>query len=620
MNNYISRDDYKLSRKHFELIEKCPLAYKYRFLDKSDDGGKQAGGHTGLKKNADQPNVDSISAEQTGVQNDNIYLKLFALVEPAIIDFHKKMTYMNIKSKSEAGKQTIYDCLEKTRGNIKNMNIDAAAFSKAMKMIDVYYEKFLPDKIEGISVKEFLILRYDKYYFYNIINRIDTTEKEVILYFFKVGNIPANKSFLINDIRNQSAALAALQSPAFNNKKITLQMLYLDSGESIEIIPEQKNIMEYERRIKEDLYNISVMENSADPAKSVIKLSDNYIFRGKKIHFDQCSENLELAKASGGCPYCDFYLNGKCEYWKIKPYDRCGENYNDYSKRLKLSYSKYSGFKHCQYSWKLRYLDKIPSKPQPFFDLGHSVHETLEKYYDKFDKTPRTKEYLLKIFEVEFDKFKEGYSNEEEKNRYYENGKKMIEKYYNSFVKDKEFKPAYFTESYFELPIGKNVNMNGYIDRIDDAGNNFFEILDYKTEPTDRTQDDVDSDDQLSIYFWACENMFGKKIENVSLFMMEFDKKISTSTVINRIGVLLEDIDKTAEIIISKTSEYEKKIKENISGCSGFNENTEDLKKKISLEIFPPSINKYCRSCDFLSDCVLKEKILSDDSIVSMEK
>ncbi|MBP7652738.1 PD-(D/E)XK nuclease family protein [Candidatus Dependentiae bacterium] len=611
MSSFIPYNDLKLTRKHFELIEKCPLSYKYRFIETAEYDCKNVQIKSDLKEG------DNSSARDSVQDCENIYLKLFALIEPGIIDFHKQIIYLNIYLKQDADIKMLFNSLEKTRANIKNMNIDDETFSKALKMADMYYTRFLPENLTGISVKEFLVLRYNNYYFYNIINRIDISDTDVILYFFKVGSVPGNKSFLINDLRNQSAVLAAMQNPAYKNKKIKLKLLYLDSGETIEIVPEQKEIIEFERRIKENLYNISVMEYSVNHNKQVIKLSDNYIFRGRRIYIEQCNNDLELARPSGGCAYCSYY--SKCVYWTKKPFDKCGESFSEYSKRLKLSYSKYSGFKHCQYSWKLRYIDRVPSKPQPFFDLGHSVHETLEKFYDKYDKTLRNNDYLMKIYSVIFDKFREGYSSDEEKIRYFENGKKMLEKYYESFVKDKEFKPAYITEAYFEIPIGKNVNMNGYIDRIDDLGNGMFEILDYKTEPTDRTQEDIDEDDQLSIYFWAAENMFGVKIENVSLFMMEFDKKISTFSVIKRIENLLEDIDKTSEIIIEKTRLYEEKInklKNNNAGDNDFDK----LKKSISLEIFPPSINKYCRSCDFLNDCILKEKILSDETIISMEK
>jgi len=102
--------------------------------------------------------------------------------------------------------------------------------------------------------------------------------------------------------------------------------------------------------------------------------------------------------------------------------------------------------------------------------------------------------------------------------------------------------------------------------------------------------------------------MLKLKINKVSLFMMNFDEKISKEN-FSELDDLLNDIDLTAKKIISSTNEYNKKT-ENI-----VNENE---KQKITLEIFPPKINKYCKNCDFLNHCKLKEKIINNSSLQNM--
>jgi RecB family exonuclease len=161
--------------------------------------------------------------------------------------------------------------------------------------------------------------------------------------------------------------------------------------------------------------------------------------------------------------------------------------------------------------------------------------------------------------------------------------------YYHRFIKNCEFKPAFSIEDYFEIPCGKYAVMTGFIDRIDKLDDGTYEILDYKTEPTMRSQEAVDNDKQLSIYYWACEDTLGLKISKLSLLMLDHDCKIETTRVRDDIPKVIESVDKTAYAMINETE-------------------------------FKPRKNKYCKSCDHLHDCPLKDEILKDDSLISMKK
>ncbi|HPP88134.1 MAG TPA: PD-(D/E)XK nuclease family protein, partial [bacterium] len=489
----------RLTKSHFDAIEKCPLSYKYKFIDK-----------------AQQSKLAIAKKKESAVFD---YLGLYNIIENFVFDFHKNIEFNKITKKSDIDISFAYESLIRS-SDIENIDSDEPHIYAARKMVENYFYKLIPDDLTDIIVKEFLTLTIKKYKISALINRIIYKKDYVKLSFLKIGKIPENKEYLKNDIRFIVSVLAAEQNKQYKNKKIIVSFLFLDSAEEIEFISSPNENLIFERRIKEDIYNISILENSANKNAEIVDINKNYIFHGPKLYSEQVNEPQKLAKITGWCPYCDYY--GNCAVWRIKPFSYINENLETYNNRIKLSYSKYSGFKNCQYSWKLRYIDKIPSAPQPFFDLGHSVHETFEKFYNEFDKTPRTLEYLLTIYDRIFEKFQSGYQNADEKKRYYDKGKQMLINYYNRFVGDpKNFKPAHSMEAYFELPLGNNVIMNGYIDRIDKLDDGSFEILDYKTEPTDRTQEDIDSDDQLSIYYWAAQRVFGMKIKQVSLFMLE---------------------------------------------------------------------------------------------------
>ncbi len=584
----------KLTRQHLEQMEKCPLLYKYLYIDKI-----QPGDNTGDREFSGN------------------FLVVYSMIEEIIIAFHKALSFTGIKNKADIKREMLTNMLDdyfQKNKIIKNISNDA--YDSAALMLKNYYELFLPEQIDNIIIKEFLNAQIADYRITSLINRIDLNGENADLIFFKVGGLPGDPAALINyELRYQLAAFSAKQNNIYKTKKIFLNFLFLESGKSFRFFIDQETFKSFERRIKEVVYNISLLESHYDSLKNTAALSDSYIFRGQRLHPEQLTDSSELAKPSGRCSYCKMFL--QCAAWKIRPNEMVSETLEKYNERERMSYSKYSGYLNCPFSWKKRYIDKIPSKPRPFFDLGHSIHETFEKFYDAIDKTPRTYDYLLKIYNIIFPKYINGYSDETEKQRYYENGLKMLEKYYKRFGKDIPFKPAFKNEAYFELPLGKYTSLNGYIDRIDKIKENEYVILDYKTEPTNRTQEDIDNDKQLAIYSWAIEKMYGLKTKSVSLFMLEFDEIKTTSFNTEDISELLNNIDETTKKILDISADYKTKIKE-LKSASGLDIDFE--KKKLSLQYFPPNKNKYCKSCDFLDDCPLKQEIMSDIDLISMEK
>ncbi len=300
------------------------------------------------------------------------------------------------------------------------------------------------------------------------------------------------------------------------------------------------------------------------------------------------NKNEFEAKKGSLCAWCEFY--GPCPEWKVKPHELAGETQEQFRQRIRLSYSKMSLYLNCPRSYRKLYIDKVPPKPQPFFSFGTTIHETFERVYDPVNPIPKpTLEEVLNIFEEVRMTHREGFDSDATEEQYRQDGIRQITMYYNQFIKDVEFKPAYSIEDYFEIPCGKYAVMTGFIDRIDKLEDGTYEILDYKTEPTMRSQEAIDSDKQLSIYYWACEDTLGLKISKLSLLMLDHDVKLETRRTRDDIPKVVETIDKTA---------YE----------------------MINEKEFAPRKNKYCKSCDHLHDCPLRDEILSDESLISMKK
>jgi len=361
-----------------------------------------------------------------------------------------------------------------------------------------------------------------------------------------------------------------------------------------------------ERVLSEDmtLMNLFLAANQRWPGK-VAKATYHFISAGKKLSLSPNSEQIEshtkkmkeLAhqiesadfepNKGALCNWCEFY--GPCPEWKVKPYMVSGETQEQFRKRMRMSYSKMSLFLNCPRSYKKLYIDRVPPKPRPFFSFGTTIHETFEIVYDP--DHPRQKpnlQELLQIYEDVRAKHREGFASEEIEEKYHQDGIRQVTLYYNRFLRG-EFRPAHSIEDYFEIPCGKYAVMTGFIDRIDRLDDGRYEILDYKTEHTDRTQEEVDQDKQLSIYYWACEHAMNLKISKLSLFMLNHDKKITTIRTRDDIPHVVERIDETAYQMLNEKE-------------------------------FAPKKNKYCRSCDHLHDCPLKDEVIIDKGLISMKK
>ncbi|MCX6349727.1 MAG: PD-(D/E)XK nuclease family protein [Candidatus Aureabacteria bacterium] len=310
---------------------------------------------------------------------------------------------------------------------------------------------------------------------------------------------------------------------------------------------------------------------------------------------------LSLAEKGALCSTCEFLQ--ACPAWPVKPRDFCADTPEAYDDRIRMSYSKLGSYKRCPRAWKKGYLDGIGLQPRPFFSFGTAMHEAMEIFYDPRGRRKSSLRYLLGLWDQAFQKYPAGYRDQEEARVYHGHGVEMIRNYHASFVAATGYQPAHSVEEYFELPLGRNVVMTGYIDRIDRRKDGTFEIVDYKTEPTMRSQAELDHDDQLTIYFWAAETMLKLKIKQLALYMMKFGSKAAT---VRR----PEDIPQVVAAIDAVAAEMRENIRRH---------REEHDAAEAECLVFPPRKNKYCRSCDYLENCPLKPDILSDGEIRSME-
>jgi len=223
-----------------------------------------------------------------------------------------------------------------------------------------------------------------------------------------------------------------------------------------------------------------------------------------------------------------------------------------------LSYSQLDTYKICPLRYKYSYVLKVPSSPSHNLSFGITIHDTLRDFHSRqmFDEVSLND--LLTIYENNWQPL--GYKDEDHRNHRFEDGKKLLEKYYERH-KDEESKPLELEKS-FNLKIG-GIRFYGRIDRIDKI-NGGIEIIDYKTGNT-KTQKDVDKDDQVAFYAIAAKEALGMEPKKLTYYFLESGEKISTTRTDKQLESKKEEAGQIVEDI--KKGEFEAKPGMQCSWC-----------------------------------------------------
>ncbi|MFH1657528.1 MAG: UvrD-helicase domain-containing protein [bacterium] len=248
-----------------------------------------------------------------------------------------------------------------------------------------------------------------------------------------------------------------------------------------------------------------------------------------------------------------------------------------------FSHTQLAAFQNCPLQYKYAHILKIPRPGKASFSFGKTMHQTLYEFVKIFQKenkqndlfgqqaefTPDFKD-LLKIYNQNW--IDEWYESKEAKERYYQQGKKSLRKFYDDFIKSK---PVIFSvegepvlEKKFSLKIGE-FTVIGQIDRVDKTAGG-AEIIDYKTGSAGERLQTKDKE-QLLLYQIAAEEILGLKPEKLTYYYLDEGKKLS---------FLGSEKDK---------AEQKEKIISQI--------------KQIKKSDFSPTPGWQCKFCDFKNIC-----------------
>lgn len=189
----------------------------------------------------------------------------------------------------------------------------------------------------------------------------------------------------------------------------------------------------------------------------------------------------------------------------------------------KFSYSQINSYQRCPYQYKLAHVLKIPMKGSASFSFGNTIHNTLQKFYERVQELNSAKqdslfglpaeisvqsnikvpsfEELIKLYEKSW--IADWYKSKNQREKYFAKGKEILKIFYESQADNWTVPVA--LEGFFKIKVGDYL-INGRIDRIDKLEDGSLEIIDYKTG---KSKDKLSTDDkqQLLIYQIAAESL-----------------------------------------------------------------------------------------------------------------
>ncbi|MDR1195891.1 MAG: PD-(D/E)XK nuclease family protein [Endomicrobium sp.] len=187
---------------------------------------------------------------------------------------------------------------------------------------------------------------------------------------------------------------------------------------------------------------------------------------------------------------------------------------------FKISYSRINAYLFCPYKYKLIYIDNQYVPLNADITFGQIIHKTLEKYHSRGGKNmPQLSECYDESWE------NKGFASPQQNFEYYRRGTAMLENYFKSFSVSNV--KILYTEKSFDANIGK-YRFIGIIDRIDEYPDGTKEIMDYKTHIKIWDSQRVDKDLQLTLYAYACKNIFGFTPDKISVYFLSDNIKIYT--------------------------------------------------------------------------------------------
>lgn len=202
------------------------------------------------------------------------------------------------------------------------------------------------------------------------------------------------------------------------------------------------------------------------------------------------------------------------------------------------SHSRLSCYEQCPYKFKLQYIDKVETEVEETVEafLGSIVHEVLEKLYrDLLFHKMNSLDDLIVFLRSEW---KDNWSDDivivktdYNKDNYLKMAEKYITDYYKRYYPFNQGKTIALEERILiNLDETGEYKLQGYIDRLTELKDGYYEIHDYKTYSRLPLAEYIHTDRQLALYMIGVKNNY-PDVKNVRLIwhFLAFDKEIDST-------------------------------------------------------------------------------------------
>jgi len=213
---------------------------------------------------------------------------------------------------------------------------------------------------------------------------------------------------------------------------------------------------------------------------------------------------------------------------------------------LTLSAGSIDSYITCPFQFKLDRM-RVPGPNKIYFDLGTSVHDTIQKISEnKIAGKTTSADEVKKILDEKwiFRTFGSG----QQESTFKSSAQEMVEKYVEMEAKNQNEIVA--VEEDFAIK-RKNFVINGRIDKIEKNDNGEYELVDYKTGTTVKKEVDLVSDVQLNVYAAAMKEnpKFGKLPVKATLMYLRKEPVSITISEMN-VNSVLDVVDEAIDDIL----------------------------------------------------------------------